>query len=423
MKKLLWSLFFALFAIGCSNLEDAKPEVRNSFVYFYDSDRNMVSSASALDGDGVITVGYSSASLTDLTKPSMILMKTDLKGKTLWKQDYPQLAGKGVAPISDGYLVVADSIEIVVDTVSSAISTNYYLKFFKMNQQGKITYRFTSPPSNNSFLANAITADASGNAAVLGTVVRGANDRLSLVIVFQKSGTSYTPSWSNQDDLITRSYSNGKTMLSTVTNEFIFPTSILAPLNGRSYAAFPLIKTGQTFNNNGTFGENDGTFNYNASDLQRNAVGFGAIGTVYTVASGSTPANTNFYFMRLLPNGSVMANSDKYYDNGVEVDKATSIVEDNGVAIAACADGGFLLAGVLNSTPTIGNGGKDVSLIRIDFTGTIIWSKTYGGSGDEVVNSVIEAPDGGFFVCGTSTVQNFSSMFTIKTNKNGDLTN
>jgi len=121
--------------------------------------------------------------------------------------------------------------------------------------------------------------------------------------------------------------------------------------------------------------------------------------------------------------GNILAGTAKYYDNGIEVaDKSFSTVEDSGQALVACKDGGYLLAGILNSTPTVGNGGKDVLLIKVDAFGVVIWTKTYGGSGDEVTNTAIEMPEGGFLICGTSIVQNFSSMFIIKTNAAGNLT-
>jgi len=425
MKKLVWYIAIALVCYSCSNLEDAQPEQRNSFVYFYGSDQNMISAGSALDADGIISVGYLTQNLVDKSKPSMVLIKTDLKGKTIWQQVYPKLAGKGVTAISDGYLVVADSIEIVNDVVTSAISTNYYLKFFRMDQKGNIAYRFTSPPSSNSFLANAVTVDQTGNVAVLGTVVKGANNKLSILYTFKPiAGTpKYTPQWSQEFDLNTRSYSNGHALLQTPDNTLIWPSAILAPLSGRSYAAFPVVQPGNTYTNNRLFGENDDTFNYSANDLAQISGSFATVGTVYTVAGGATPLNTNFYFMRLDRGGNIIAGSDKYYDNGSVTEKGSSNVDDVGLALTASSDGSFLLAGALTSTPTVGNGGKDLLVIKVDGFGGVIWTKTYGGSGDEVVNTVLQSPDGGYFICGTSTVQNFSSMFVIKLNSQGELTN
>jgi len=424
MKKIVWLFIIVLFAVSCNNLEDAQPETRKSFVYFYGSDENMVSVSSILDNDAIVTVGYRSKSSTDLTSSSMVVLKTDLKGKTLWRQDYPKLSGKGIAPVADGYAVVGDSVEILVDPVTSAVTTNYYLKFFKMNKDGKIVFRYTTPSSANSFLANSVTVDGTGKVFVLGTILRGSNDRLSIVKQFVPSGAnSFTETWSQPFDLETRSYSNGKTLKLTVGQNLIWPSSILAPLSGRAYAAFPVVKPSSTAINSALFGENDDSFNFNANDIQENVFGFGALGTVYTVSGGSANANTNFYFMRLDQRGNILAGTAKYYDNGIEVaDKSFSTVEDSGQALVACKDGGYLLAGILNSTPTVGNGGKDVLLIKVDAFGVVIWTKTYGGSGDEVTNTAIEMPEGGFLICGTSIVQNFSSMFIIKTNAAGNLT-
>jgi hypothetical protein len=123
--------------------------------------------------------------------------------------------------------------------------------------------------------------------------------------------------------------------------------------------------------------------------------------------------------------GNVQKLSARYFDGGVDVTKnpGTSEVEDSGIALTSCADGGFLLAGLINSTPTRGNGGKDVLIIKLDGLGDPQWTQSYGGSGDEVVNSVVQTADGGFLLGGTSTVQNFASMFIIKLNSNGELKN
>lgn len=70
---------------------------------------------------------------------------------------------------------------------------------------------------------------------------------------------------------------------------------------------------------------------------------------------------------------------------------------DQAEAICALSDGNFLIAG---HTTSFGAGGKDFYLIKIDPTGTIIWTKAYGTAGDDHCNSVIESSTGDIFMAG-----------------------
>lgn len=54
--------------------------------------------------------------------------------------------------------------------------------------------------------------------------------------------------------------------------------------------------------------------------------------------------------------------------------------EDSGWSVRECADGGYIVVGYTNSH---GNGGMDILLIRTNRVGEEIWTKTFGGTGDE----------------------------------------
>ena len=58
--------------------------------------------------------------------------------------------------------------------------------------------------------------------------------------------------------------------------------------------------------------------------------------------------------------------------------------------------GGYVIAG---STASQGSGGTDMFLLRIDDSGTELWSQTFGGAGDDAAFSVLESTMGAFF-CG-----------------------
>jgi hypothetical protein len=84
---------------------------------------------------------------------------------------------------------------------------------------------------------------------------------------------------------------------------------------------------------------------------------------------------------------------------------------------------GYVLACTMESTPTVGNGGKDILLIKLDAFGNLQWKKLIGGAGDETVTSIRETPDGGFLLCGTNTINGLSTIMLVKTDSKGDLNN
>ncbi len=76
-------------------------------------------------------------------------------------------------------------------------------------------------------------------------------------------------------------------------------------------------------------------------------------------------------------------------------DLANSIIQTN--------DGGFAFIGITNSAggdvPAV-HGGRDILLGRLDALGNILWAKSYGGSGTDEGNSIKQTPDSGFVLVG-----------------------
>lgn len=72
---------------------------------------------------------------------------------------------------------------------------------------------------------------------------------------------------------------------------------------------------------------------------------------------------------------------------------------------------------------------SDYWLIKIDLNGNIIWSKTYGGSNDDVGEKVIQTNDGGFIIVGysrsndgdASNNEGFHDNWLLKLNNVGDI--
>lgn len=104
----------------------------------------------------------------------------------------------------------------------------------------------------------------------------------------------------------------------------------------------------------------------------------------------------------------------KYDDNGTQawyktyggltgISRAYSIQETS--------DAGYIVAGMTTSNDGDVNGNhnagtSDVWILKLDGSGNIQWKKCYGGSGDDTAYAIIQTPDNGFVVAGSSTSSN-----------------
>ncbi|HEY0029900.1 MAG TPA: T9SS type A sorting domain-containing protein [Bacteroidia bacterium] len=86
--------------------------------------------------------------------------------------------------------------------------------------------------------------------------------------------------------------------------------------------------------------------------------------------------------------------------------------------IIATADGNYMIVGASNSVSFSDN---NVQLIKIDISGNVIATKNYGGPGYESARSVKQCSDGGFIVAGKRVaLSGIASIFLIRTNPAGD---
>ena len=106
----------------------------------------------------------------------------------------------------------------------------------------------------------------------------------------------------------------------------------------------------------------------------------------------------DFWVIRLDPNGNLLW--QKSY-GGTSQESAT--------AVSRTSDGGFLIGGMAlsNNGDVSGNhGGMDYWVIKIDSLGTLLWQKTYGGTGMEQCMAMVENAVGNFMLFGYTTSTN-----------------
>jgi hypothetical protein len=93
--------------------------------------------------------------------------------------------------------------------------------------------------------------------------------------------------------------------------------------------------------------------------------------------------------------------------------------EDLANSVCATIDGGYIFAGY---TMSFGADSNDAYLVKTDSLGDMSWYRLYGQSGYDDAKSVHETSDGGYILAGRSTSLDMqhNDMYVIKTNGAGD---
>ncbi len=94
--------------------------------------------------------------------------------------------------------------------------------------------------------------------------------------------------------------------------------------------------------------------------------------------------------------------------------------DDEADSLVVTPDGGYAMAGY---TTSFGAGGKDAWLVRTDAAGKAYWAKTYGGTEDDAADSLVVTPDRGYLIAGYT--RSFGAeppdLWLIKTDELGNM--
>jgi uncharacterized delta-60 repeat protein len=120
--------------------------------------------------------------------------------------------------------------------------------------------------------------------------------------------------------------------------------------------------------------------------------------------------NADFWVLKLKSDGSILW---QMAYGGVKADLPKSIQHT--------LDGGYIVAGITNS---FGAGNSDVWVLKLNSEGSVVWQKTYGGTGDDAAYSVQQTSDGGYIVAGTTNSfgAGNSDVWVLKLNSTGGVT-
>ncbi len=93
---------------------------------------------------------------------------------------------------------------------------------------------------------------------------------------------------------------------------------------------------------------------------------------------------------------------------------------ERGYSVIQDSDGNYIFSG---STTTSGAGGTDIYLAKINTAAVVVWSNAFGGAGNEIAYSVVQANDGGYVIAGSTTSfgAGGSDVYLLKTDSDGTL--
>jgi hypothetical protein len=94
--------------------------------------------------------------------------------------------------------------------------------------------------------------------------------------------------------------------------------------------------------------------------------------------------------------------------------------DDEAMEIIRSSDGGLLIIGY---TASYGAGGTDVFLIKIDTSGALLFQKYFGGAGNELGEDILQTADGNYMINGVtnSSGSGLRDVYIIKVNASGTL--
>jgi hypothetical protein len=443
MRKFYLFILFISVILSCNNIDSTEPSPLNAFIRFYEGPYSLTARSIEKIPDGfVILATMVSGSVSDPVIQT-VLIETDEKG--IRRGDFRyfnNIIGKSFKPIIsngsvEGYVIVGDKIvidplaeqaaNVSISAMEILILNPVFGEVAKRSLSDKRELNDNHPVADDYFGASVTVSEDGSKIYLLGTFKKGIINQQSAPeeqLLFGLDN-NLDSAWVKYYPLLGNTFLNSKSIHEDNGN--IVWASAVADIQGdftSSYVAIPFVPVNSFPVNYSMIGQNTSQL-YLPSDIQPSSTpgfGFGVTGTYSSNTDGS---EGNIFFLQVDAQGNIIPGSERFFDGEVSMegevtDKNASTVVDNGESLISTKDGGFAIVGTMTNTSTKD---KDLMIIKVNAFGDKQWIKRFGASGDEVPISVKEADNGDLLICGTNTLGNYSTIFLMRTDSNGELKN
>ncbi len=89
--------------------------------------------------------------------------------------------------------------------------------------------------------------------------------------------------------------------------------------------------------------------------------------------------------------------------------------DDVGSSIVQTSDGGYVIGGSSNSPWSLGS--YDGFVLKLDASGHVAWTQTYGGSAYDEINAIRQTSDGGYIAVGDAN----SDLWVLRLDSSGNI--
>ena len=293
------------------------------------------------------------------------------KGQEKWTEQWSQTYGGTVADV--GYSVVQTSdggYAIIGQTWSFGAGLNDAW-LVKTDANGAVEWTQRYGDTSADFATSVIQTSDGGYAIVGCTFSYFAGGAVWLV----KVDASGTLQWN-------KTYGTGFGYSVVQTSDGGYAIAGETSSIGAGNADAWLIKTDSsgTMQWSQTYGGADIDVGY--SVVQTSDGGYAIGGHTYSFGAG----DADFWLVKVDSSGKLQW--DQTY-GGADADKGSSVVQTS--------DGGYAIGG---HTYSFGAGSADFWLVKVDASGTLEWSQTYGGTGGDNGQFLVETSDGGYAIAG-----------------------
>lgn len=320
----------------------------------------------------------------------VFLIKTNEYGDTLWTKTYGGLGDEEVVSIRE----TIDSGYILIGSASS-YGPGYDIYVIRLKNNGDTLWTKTYGGYDDESAGNIVQISDSNYVLIGSSLSFGPGLKIYVIKINQYGDTIWTRKFERKDG------NWGSEILQTFDNSFlIIGTTFNVNIpNSKDYYLVKTNYVGDTVWTK-TYGGIDDDQAFSACLTNDNCY----------IISGSTKSYGQGGFDIFL----IKLNAD-----GDELWTKTygGVADDRGGIVQKTTDDGYIITG---HTKSYGAGGWDVYLIKTDANGDTLWTRTFGGAGDEWGCSVKQTSDNGYIISGyTNSYGSSYDAFLIKTNEQG----